>query len=195
MAAGAAAWLAGAAAATGLSVLAVSRLSGDAGTVQGAPMSPAEVSRALVAMAATPSGSGGPSTPGPATPSPDAPATGPSGSGPSGATAPGGSAVAPTTSPASQVVQQPSQTVGEPAVSERRLADPGGYAVARCQGGQAYLVSWSPAQGFQVGYTQRGPSHVVTVVFVGAARSWPLRVACVGGDPTRVSDDDGVGDH
>jgi hypothetical protein len=187
--AGLAAWLVGAAAATGLSVFAISRLSEDAGTAQGTPLSPAEVSRALVAMAATPSGAQtDPSSPGPAA----SPAGTPTDSGSVGDPA----SVTPTSAPpsASSSSQQP-QTAGSAHSSERRLSDPGGDAVAQCQGGLAYLVSWSPAQDFQVGYTQRGPSHVATVVFVGATRSWPLRVACVGGVPTRVSSDDGINDH
>lgn len=192
--AGVAAWLVGATAATGLSVLAVSRLSADAGTAQGAPLSPAEVSRALVAMAANPSGtqSGDPSAGAApatsATPSADQPtASGSLGDavsvGPSSASLPSTSAS-----------QQP-QTTGSAHSSERSLGNPGGVAVAQCLGGQAYLVSWTPAQDYQAGYTQRGPSRVATVVFVGAVRNWPLRVACVNGVPTRISGDDGVNDH
>jgi hypothetical protein len=187
--AGLAAWLVGAAAATGLSVLAVSRLADDAGTAQGAPMTPAEVSRALVAMAASPSGTpGGPPSSGP---TPDAASS----DSPGGSGAVGGPTTASSSVPPSAGTQQPPQASASARSSERRLGNPGGEAVAQCRAGQAYLVSWSPAQDFQVGYTQRGPSHVATVVFVGAARSWPLRVACVGGVPTRVFGDDGVEDH
>jgi len=185
-----AAWLVGATAATGLSVLAVSRLSDDAGTAQGAPLGPAEVSRALVAMAATPSGPQGPSSSG------SAPATQPADSPTSSGSVGDPAFVTPSSVPSatSSSPQQP-QTAGSARSSERSLGNPGGNVVAKCPGGLAYLVSWSPAPGFQAGFTQRGPSHVATVVFVGGGRTWPLRVACLNGVPTRVSGDDGVDDH
>lgn len=190
--AGLAAWLVGATAATGISVLAVSLLGEDAGSAQGSPLSQAEVSRALVAMAATPSDAqAGPSAsrsaPGtsatPTTGAPTAPRSVGSPTGPSSPTPSG---------PASQV---PPETTDTEHSSQRHLSNAGGDVVAQCQGGLAYLVSWSPAQDFQVGRTQRGPSHVASVVFADATHAWPLRVACFNGVPTKVSGDDDVYDH
>jgi hypothetical protein len=59
----------------------------------------------------------------------------------------------------------------------------GGTVNARCAGGQVYLISWSPAQGYQVDEVHRGPGRVASVLFKAAHREWVLRVHCVGGIP------------
>lgn len=185
--AGVGAWITGAVAATGLSLLAVSLLGPDAATAQGEALSPAEVNQALAAMTATPSGTPAPTSADAASPAPAS--TTASSDRPSGSKLPDGPA--PTTAGTSS----PDSSDG-PATptAERRLTDPGGQVIARCQQGSAYLVSWSPAQGFQVGATQRGPAHTASVVFLGGDRPLALRVTCVNGVPTRVSGDDGPGD-
>ncbi len=58
-----------------------------------------------------------------------------------------------------------------------------GSVTAQCSGDLAYLVSWSPAQGYRAKDVHRGPATAVTVEFesyVTEARVW---VRCVSGVP------------
>lgn len=84
----------------------------------------------------------------------------------------------PTQSP-----DRPSATVNS---VQRLLSSSGGTVVARCVGASAYLVSWSPAQGYQVGHVLRGPSPEVGVTFRNATnRTWvEVEIHCVAGTPT-----------
>jgi hypothetical protein len=58
--------------------------------------------------------------------------------------------------------------------------------VARCTGTTAYLVSWSPAQGYRVAHVERGPAAEVEVVFRNAAGRTRVEaeIRCVSGIPT-----------
>lgn len=49
----------------------------------------------------------------------------------------------------------------------RVLDSRGGSVVARCTGDRAFLVSWSPAQGWSVDDGERGPGRTVEVDFEG----------------------------
>jgi hypothetical protein len=116
------------------------------------------------ALAAEPSPS--PSTPSPSKPSP-APSSEPAGP-------------APSTSP--------------PTGSQRAFSSAGGSVVAGCRGGQAYLVSWSPAPGYRVTQQDSGPGEHVEVRFEGSGGRSEIRVACAGGNPVAQQHGGGHGD-
>jgi hypothetical protein len=86
--------------------------------------------------------------------------------------------------------------------ADKLVWSPGGTTVARCAGAQAYLVSWSPEQGYRAHDVTRGPAEVVSVRFdaddpKGDDTRVLLTVRCVDGQPqptvTRRGDD--AGDH
>jgi hypothetical protein len=72
---------------------------------------------------------------------------------------------------------------------ERPLSTSGGTVVARCSGDTAYLVSWSPAQGFRMVDANRGPGRTVEVTFRSATQQFEVEVHCVGGAPALRGDD------
>jgi hypothetical protein len=72
--------------------------------------------------------------------------------------------VLPSDTPSQPPVAAPSTTTGSPK-STRVLTSDGGTIVASCDGGLVTLVSWSPAQGYQVVQADRGPAKSVTVRF------------------------------
>jgi hypothetical protein len=77
---------------------------------------------------------------------------------------------------------------GKPSVTtatvERVFTSPGGGVVARCSTSGAYLVSWSPAQGYHSDDVRRGPGVTARVVFERAIRdAYMLTVRCVNGVP------------
>jgi len=64
--------------------------------------------------------------------------------------------------------------------------------VAGCQPAGAYLVSWSPAQGYEVSWVSRGPAANAKVTFEGSRKLVTMVVSCHGGAPaatTTVSHD------
>jgi hypothetical protein len=71
---------------------------------------------------------------------------------------------------------------------QRLLSSPGGTVIARCSAAGAYLVSWSPAQGYHVGTFRRGPAATAEVIFVGATKQIRLQVHCAAGVPTLDDD-------
>ena len=202
--ASAGAWLLGAATATGLSLFAVSRLGTVVPGTQGSTLSSQDISRAVASAATSPAPSsspaGGTGADSPGSKASSAPAAAlssgtqtnstvsgpaPSSSGPE----------APSSSPQGSVTTSGQQTGSSPS-AQRRLSVHGGDVVAQCQGVLAYLVSWSPAQGFQTGPVQRGPARYATVVFVDAGPQvpWTIHVSCNNGTPVANYDDDGRGD-
>jgi len=181
--AGVGAWIVGAASATGLSLFAVSFLSPDPQSPQGATLSQDQVEQALASM----TGTAGSSTP-PVSPGFSGSATtGPTPSGPPTSTQPK------TSAPAAPAA--PTHSASGPQPVERRLSDDAGTVVAQCQGSLAYLVTWSPAQGYQAEVAQRGPAHLATVVFTRFGSRVEFRVGCPGGIPALVESDDGRIDH
>jgi hypothetical protein len=74
-------------------------------------------------------------------------------------------------------------TPGAGASSERRVTSAGGMVVARCQGGLAYLVYWTPEPGFRAEDVNRGPALVTRVTFEAPGREIKVTVVCVGGVP------------
>ena len=76
---------------------------------------------------------------------------------------------------------------------ERMLSVVGGSVVARCSAAGAYLVSWSPAQGYKAEDVRRGPAAVARVEFENHdGRHSVMAVRCVDGTPhqTMSRDDD-----
>ncbi|GIG75830.1 hypothetical protein Pfl04_42340 [Planosporangium flavigriseum] len=167
MIASALAWIVGALAAVGVGVLALS-LIGDGLTSRTVqPLTPEVVAREAASAQRSPAAASAMPESGPATAPESAPAT----------TPPAVKAVAP---------------VG----TEKLVSSPGGSAVARCAGGQVYLVSWSPAQGFRVDHVARGPGSQASVKFESDDDVKVfLTVRCVGGEPqtdiSQRSDDRG----
>ena len=80
------------------------------------------------------------------------------------------------------------------------LSSLGGAVVADCRPGGAYLVSWSPYPGYEVGSVVRGPavtggsrfsSTANAVTMLAPARRGALRHQHLTGSPGTGSDDDG----
>ena len=170
---GVGAWLLGAGAATGGSLLAVSLLG--QGIIAPAPsqqLTVGAVNRALASEAAEarPSPTGAPSPSPSPTPSPRH-------------TKIRRSAAVP---PADPPAPQPTSTV---------LTSVGGTVVALCEAAGAYLVSWSPQQGYEAVSVIRGPGATAQAKFGNGQRVVTMKVSCGTGAPTatttvhRTSDD------
>ena len=171
---GVAAWLVGVSAATGGSVLAVSVLGQDMTPSAGEQQSVATVNRALAKEAAERAGA----RPRPAV----APRRGirPSAARIAALSRMGRHA-APRHSPAAR------RSVAPPAPDTAGgtvLTSQGGTLVATCAGARAYLVSWSPQQGFGSGGVARGPATNAQVTFIGGQLTVTMVVACAAGVPT-----------
>lgn len=176
---GVVAWLLGAATATAGSLLASSLL-GQGITGNAAQLLTQDaVNRALASESAEPPTDtpGGPTAARSATPSPDAP----------------------TTTPAPPVTASPAVTAGpvrEPAADTAEPSDQpdgtvltsaGGGVVASCQASGAYLISWSPSQGYQVSGVNRGPASAAQVTFYSSSNRVTMVVSCSTGVPTATS--------
>jgi hypothetical protein len=175
---GVGAWLLGAGAATGGSLLAVSLLGrGIIAPAVGQQLTVAAVNRALASEAAKRARPSPPATPS-ATPSPT----------PSPRHLKARRA-APTTPASAAPAPQPTSAV---------LTSVGGTVVARCGATGAYLVSWSPQQGYGAAGVSRGPAAVAQAKFGNGQRVVVMKVSCSGGVPTATisshwSSDDGSG--
>jgi len=202
IAVGVGAWLLGVGAATGGSLLAVSLLGQGIAASNSQQLTPAAVARALASEASDPThpaqGSGSPriATPSPArslrthpqlaaTSPPQGNAT-PSGRPASASASPtashrprpsGSASPTPTPSPA------PTQTTQAPTV----LTSQGGSVVAECVPGGAYLLSWSPTQGYEGGQVVRGPAPTAQVTFNSTANSVLMVVSCSTGVPVATT--------
>ena len=157
---GVGAWVVGAGVATGGSLLAVSLLG------QGITSSPREqlsgsaVNNALASgTSATPAGAG-----------PSASPPGAKSSSKPRAAAPG--------SRSSAVPASAGSTV---------LTSSGGTVVASCPSAGAFLQSWSPAQGFQVSSSVRGPAATAQVQFESSTQEVTMVVSCSGGVPSATT--------
>jgi serine/threonine-protein kinase len=84
----------------------------------------------------------------------------------------------PSAQPTSGTTATPASTV---------LTSQGGTAVAECVQGGAYLLSWSPTQGYEVGNVTRGPAATTQVVFASTANSVTMVVSCSSGVPTATT--------
>jgi hypothetical protein len=116
---------------------------------------------------------------------------------PSGADLDAGGAVSPTASASASVSPsqpatpvQPSSGPGPlaggaapPSVAPTLLTSADGSVLASCQPAGAYLVYWSPDQGFTADDVARGPALVASVTFSNTAGGVVMRVSCSSGSP------------
>lgn len=70
------------------------------------------------------------------------------------------------------------------------LVSPAGTVVATCQAAGAYLISWSPQQGYEVGDVFRGPAAAASVQFESRAGEVTMRVSCSAGVPSATTSAD-----
>lgn len=150
---GVGAWLLGAVAATGGSLLAVSLLGH--GIVDGASqqqLTSEAVNRALASEAAEP--------------------------GATTASRSTGTAVSASAGP-----EPPSRTPTTRSAGGTVLASAGGTVVARCGSAGAYLASWSPQQGYEASDVVRGPATSVRLTFRSTQRTVTMVISCVSGVP------------
>src|SRR5215475_9169812 len=89
------------------------------------------------------------------------------------------------------------------------LSSSGGTVVAQCAAAGAFLLSWSPQQGFTASSVARGPASTARVVFASTASTVTMLVSCASGvpaaattvtsaaapAPTATGDDKGGGGH
>jgi hypothetical protein len=183
--AGVGAWLLGVGAATAGSLLAVSLLGQGIAASTSQQLTSAAVNNALAAEASE-EHAADPATTGSPGPSPSAtrsdqaqpyrrqPETG---AAPPGENTARSSRSRPAASPGAQATASatPSSTV---------LTSAGGTVVADCRPAGAYLVSWSPAPGYEIGLVARGPASIAHVAFSTAASSVTMMVSCSTGVPT-----------
>jgi hypothetical protein len=157
---GLAAWLAGASAATGGSLLAVSALGQGMTPAAGEQLSVAAVNRALAKEAAERTAAV-----------------------PRRSVAPSAS----LTGPSSPAIRHPAPPPPPRTTGGTVLTSPGGTVVASCAGTRAYLVSWSPQQGFGSGGVVRGPAINAQVTFTDGQLTVTMIVSCDTGAPTAAS--------
>jgi hypothetical protein len=90
----------------------------------------------------------------------------------------------------------PSRTTTESAGT--LLSSAGGSVLARCDATRAYLISWSPQQGYEADDVARGPATRASVLFPMGNRGVRLTVTCAGPVPSAsvspVGDDGGGSD-
>jgi hypothetical protein len=88
--------------------------------------------------------------------------------------------------PAPAPSPQPTPTArATPAGEVTRVLDtPGGTVIARCRAGQATLISWSPAQGYDSEHIRPGPAPTASLTFDGPDTATRVRVTCPAGIPT-----------
>jgi serine/threonine-protein kinase len=67
------------------------------------------------------------------------------------------------------------------------LASSAGTVVATCQAAGAYLNSWSPQQGYEVGDVFRGPAASASVQFESRTAEVTMTVSCSGGVPSATT--------
>jgi hypothetical protein len=156
-----AAWLLGASAATGGSLVAVSLLGQSLAAPPTQQLTVAAVNRALASdskgrAAASPSASAASPSAAPAFPSPSA---------------------------------TPAATAGT------LLTSSGGSVVAACGSSGAYLISWSPQQGYLAEDVVRGPAPLARVSFLAGQSGVTMSVSCTASTPsaaiTTLRGDDG----
>jgi hypothetical protein len=180
--AGVGAWLLGVGAATAGSLLAVSLLGQGIATNTSQQLTESAVQRALAVEATETQGAGPAATTGSPSPTPSAARphqarlsqVGPE----NGATPSARASRSPASSPSAQPAATPSSTL---------LSSQGGSVVTQCRPAGAYLMSWSPAPGYEVSTVSRGPAQTARVIFNSVANSVTMRVSCSTGAPTATS--------
>ena len=171
--AGVGAWLLGAGAATGGSLLAVSLLGQGIADSQGQQLTTAAVNRALALESQEASRPG-------YSPSPAPSVTRHAARRP--ATAQTAQPVQPMLTPSATPAATWTPAAPAPsAAGGTVLTSPGGTVLAECQAAGTYLVSWSPTQGYEAASVVRGPVATAQVVFESGANSVTMVVSCPGG--------------
>ena len=158
---GVGAWLLGASAATGGSLLAVSVLGQGLAPAPSQQLTVAAVNRALASEVVEPTQSPALQPPVSSSATPLKPHAKKSSTAPS--------VPPPAPSP------QPTPTV---------LTSVGGTVVAGCQAAGAYLFSWSPAQGYEVTKVIRGPAATTKVTFASSRKLVTMAITCPSGEPS-----------
>jgi hypothetical protein len=100
-----------------------------------------------------------------------------------------------TSTTAPSPAASPPSTAPPAAGRTRVLNTAGGTVVARCAGGQATLMSWSPAQGFRGEEDERGPAPVASVRFESSGTEIRIAVDCASGVPQAHTRTDDRGRH
>jgi serine/threonine-protein kinase len=166
------AWLLGAIAATGGSLVAVALIGQSIGGPATQQLTASGINRALAAdnhgsgssPADSPSATATPARP-PAKATPSAPVSG-----------------------ASPAAAAPTGTL---------LSSPGGSVVAACYPAGAYLISWSPQSGYTADDVLRGPAATAQLQFESGSQGVSMVVTCTGSVPsasvTTAGNDDGGG--
>lgn len=188
--AGVGAWLLGVGAATAGSLLAVSLLGQGIAESPGQQLTTAAVNRALAREAREASQAARAGSPPASSPAPSSRRTGPAAPRPA-ETQPAGGTASATPAP-SRAAASPSAQAGVGTV----LTSPGGTVLAECRQAGAYLVSWSPVQGYEASSVARGPATQARVVFESGAETVTMTVTCpdgTAGVPVATSDAHGWG--
>jgi len=173
--AGVGAWLLGVGTATAGSLLAVSLLGQGIAASPGQQLTADAVNQALAREAYDASAAATRTAPPPV---PTPPATRPAATSPAASQAapappaPSATAAAPAAAPAVSAASPSAGTV---------LTSLGGSVLAECRPAGAYLVSWSPVQGYQADDVARGPATTARVVFESSANSVTVTVTCPDG--------------
>ena len=178
--AGVGAWLLGAGAATAGSLLAVSLLGQGIAASPGQQLTADAVNQALAREAHDASAAATSTAPPPV---PTTPATRPAATRPT-ATSPAASQAAPAPPAPSAAAAAPAAAPAVSAASPSAgtvLTSLGGSVLAECRPAGAYLVSWSPVQGYQADHVARGPAVTARVVFESSANSVTVTVTCPDG--------------
>lgn len=163
-------WLAVTAAASGISLAAVTLVGASIGDPVAEPLSAEQVRRQLELAG----GTGGP--------------TGTPTSGPTSAPATG-SPTAPT-----GTVTPTATTGSEP--GQRRVFDTdGGSVAASCTDGLVWLEWWSPASGFSADHVDRGPATEAELEFESDDDRYRLELSCRSGRPVLQTEHDDRGDN
>lgn len=95
----------------------------------------------------------------------------------------------PSPSAPNSVAPSPDPTVVDRTRSE---SSTGGSMIVRCTGAKAYLVAWTPAQGFSVGKYERGPAKSTLVQFDGETEALDdievvMTATCRDGEPVTAA--------
>jgi hypothetical protein len=161
-----AAWLVGASAATGGSLLAVSALGQGMNPAAGEQVGVETVNRALAKESAERAAAM-----------------------PRRSASPSHSPVAPHASAAHRhsAAHRPAPSSSPPAAGGTVLTSEGGTLVASCAGTRSYVVSWSPQQGFGSTNVVRGPAAHAQVTFTSGQLTVTMVVSCAAGVPTATS--------
>jgi eukaryotic-like serine/threonine-protein kinase len=181
---GVGAWLVGVGAATAGSLVAVSLLGQGIAPSTSQQLSSGAVNQALAVEATETSGPplGSPSP----APSRERPRKTPTPSVPPSQTQPSPQVRPAATRPSPTHSTQPTSNASS-ALPTTVLTSQGGTVVAECPSGKAYLVSWSPTQGYEVEAVTRGPAAAAQVTFNSDANIVTMVVSCPAGTPTAAT--------